>query len=181
MEMNTNCSFILDVKFFNANEGIICAASNDDLEKTNALILMTKDGGKTWQNKYQSKRNYELTWKCAFPSRNTGYVTIQSYNPDSLINSRYIAKTTDGGETWNEILLNNDFSCREFGVGFVNDNYGWVGGMSNSYETIDGGKNWRPIKLGKAVNKFRIIKNKNKYTAYSIGTEVYKNTGLVPD
>jgi photosystem II stability/assembly factor-like uncharacterized protein len=181
MEMNDNCAFILDVKFFNANEGIICAASSDDLEKTNALILMTKDGGLSWQNKYQSKRNFELTWKCSFPSRMVGYVTIQSYNPDSLVNARYIAKTNDGGETWNEILLNNDFACREFGVGFVTDNYGWVGGMSKSYETINGGKNWREISLGKAVNKFRIIKNNKKYISYSIGTEVFKNTGLIPE
>ena len=179
--MNANCSFILDVKFFNANEGVICAASSDDLEKTNALILLTKDGGLTWQNKYQSKRNFELTWKCAFPSRMVGYVTIQSYNPDSLVNNRYVAKTIDGGETWSEMLLNNDFSCREFGVGFVTNDYGWVGGMNNAYQTIDGGKNWTAIKLGKAVNKFRIIKKNKKFTAYSIGTEVFKNTGVIPD
>ena len=181
LEMNATCAFILDVKFFNADEGIICAASSDDLEKTNALILMTKDGGLSWQNKYQSNRNFELTWKCSFPSRSTGYVTIQSYNPDSLVTSRYVAKTTDGGETWNEILLNNDFACREFGIGFVTNTYGWVGGMSSSYETNDGGKNWTKINLGKAVNKFRIIKKNKNFTAYSIGTEVFKNIGVIPE
>ena len=42
-------------------------------------------------------------------------------------------------------------------------------------------KIWTAIKLGKAVNKFRIIKENKKFTAYSIGTEVFKNTGVIPD
>jgi photosystem II stability/assembly factor-like uncharacterized protein len=53
--------------------------------------------------------------------------------------------------------------------------------MSSSYETNDGGKNWTKVNIGKAVNKFRIIKKNKNFTAYSIGTEVFKNIGVIPE
>lgn len=101
---------ILDVKFFDEKNGVISAGSNSAVEKSNALILMTTDGGKTWTRRYQSNRPYELTWKSSFPTRRVGYVTIQNYNPDKNVTQRVVAKTTDGGKTWKEILLANDFN-----------------------------------------------------------------------
>jgi photosystem II stability/assembly factor-like uncharacterized protein len=168
------CGMILDVRFLNRQTGIVCAATDPDVRKSRALILKTTDGGKTWKSVYQSQRPFELTWKCAFPTEKTGYVTIQSYNPDKTVSKRYIAKTTDGGDTWTEILLTDDFTCREFGVAFLNENTGWVGGMQTSYQTTDGGKTWTPVKMGTAVNKIRILKTPTEVIGYAIGIDVYK-------
>jgi photosystem II stability/assembly factor-like uncharacterized protein len=102
-DLGADCAMILDVYFQTPEIGLLCAGSDADVSRSNALILRTKDGGKTWKKVYQSTRPYELTWKGSFPTDKTGYVTVQSYNPDKTASQRYVAKTTDGGETWAEI------------------------------------------------------------------------------
>jgi photosystem II stability/assembly factor-like uncharacterized protein len=173
--MNKDCKMLFDIKMLDKNNGFVCAASDEDIEKSNALILKTIDGGKTWKKVYQSNRPYETTWKTSFPSDKVGYVTIQSYNPDSLAKQQRVAKTIDGGETWNEINLVEDANAREFGVGFIDDKHGFIGTMNSGYETNDGGSTWTPINLGKACNKIRIYKDGNGKTyGYAIGVDVMK-------
>lgn len=174
LDMSAHCGMILDVKFFSPEVGIVCAGSDSDVQKSNALILMTKDGGKTWEKKYQSARPFELTWKGSFPTEKTGYVTVQSYDPDKTVKKRYVAKTTDGGETWKELELADDYACREFGIGFVDENIGWVGGMQTGYQTLNGGKTWTKTPMGTAVNKIRLIKTPDGLVGYAIGVDVYK-------
>ena len=174
INMKDYCKMILDVKFFGIDTGFVFAANNTEVEKSNALILQTCDGGKTWQKKYESTRPYELTWKASFPSRSIGYCTIQSYNPDSTITQRYIVKTIDGGNTWNEMPLCNDFSIREFGIGFLDNNKGWVGTNKTGFETTNGGKTWEKVEMGKAVNKIRIVKSRKGNIAFAIGSNIYK-------
>jgi len=173
--MNNDCKMIFDIKMFDKKNGFICAASDEDIEKSNALILKTSDGGKTWKKVYQSNRPFEGTWKASFPTKKVGYVTIQSYNTDSNVKQQRIAKTTDGGETWNEINLVEDASAREFGIGFIDENHGFVGTMNTGYETKDGGKTWSKVNLGMACNKIRIYKDANgKVYGYAIGVDVLK-------
>jgi photosystem II stability/assembly factor-like uncharacterized protein/dienelactone hydrolase len=173
--MNKDCKMLFDIKMFDKNNGFACAASDEDLEKSNAVILKTSDGGKSWKKVYQSQRPFECTWKASFPTKEVGYVTIQSYNPDSNAKQQRIAKTTDGGNTWNEINLIEDAGAREFGIGFIDENHGFVGTMNSGYETKDGGLTWAPVNLGKACNKIRIYKDANgKVYGYSIGVDVMK-------
>jgi photosystem II stability/assembly factor-like uncharacterized protein/pimeloyl-ACP methyl ester carboxylesterase len=173
--MNNDCKMLFDIKMFDKNNGFVCAASDEDMEKSNALILKTSDGGKTWKKVYQSNRPFEGTWKASFPTKQVGYVTIQSYNPDPNVKQQRIAKTTDGGETWNEINLVEDAGAREFGIGFIDENHGFVGTMNTGYETKDGGKTWTKINLGMACNKIRIYKDANgKIYGYAIGVDVLK-------
>ncbi len=173
--MNNDCKMLFDIKMFDKNNGFVCAASDEDIEKSNALILKTNDGGKTWKKVYQSNRPFEGTWKVSFPTKEVGYVTIQSYNPDPSIKQQRIAKTTDGGETWKEINLVEDAGAREFGVGFIDENHGFVGTMNSGYETKDGGKTWEKVNLGMACNKIRIYKDANGKTyGYAIGVDVFK-------
>ena len=173
--MNKDCKMLFDIKMFDKNNGIVCAASDEDMEKSNALILKTSDGGKTWKKVYQSNRPFEGTWKASFPTKDVGYVTIQSYNPDPNVKQQRIAKTTDGGNTWNEINLVEDAGAREFGIGFIDENHGFVGTMNSGYETKDGGLTWTPINLGMACNKIRIYRDPNgKIYGYAIGVEVMK-------
>jgi len=173
--MDKDCKMLFDIKMLDKNNGFACAASDEDLEKSNAVILKTNDGGKSWKKVYQSERPFECTWKVSFPTKEVGYVTIQSYNPDSNVKQQRIAKTTDGGNTWNEINLIEDAGAREFGIGFIDENHGFVGTMNSGYETKDGGLTWTTVNLGMACNKIRIYKDANgKVYGYSIGVDVFK-------
>ncbi len=173
-DIQSVCGMVLDVHFFTPKQGILCAASDAAVDKSNALILSTTDGGKTWDKVYQSERPYELTWKCSFPSDKVGYVTVQSYNPDKRVTKRFVAKTVDGGSSWYEIELTDDFSCREFGIAFADECTGWVGGMQTGYQTVDGGKSWTKTPMGMAVNKIRLLKSPKGLIGYAIGVQVYK-------
>jgi photosystem II stability/assembly factor-like uncharacterized protein/dienelactone hydrolase len=173
--MDKDCKMLFDIKMFDKQTGFACAATDEAIEKSNALILKTNDGGKTWKKVYQSKRPFETTWKVSFPTEKVGYVTIQSYNPDPSAIQQRVAKTTDGGETWQEINLVEDASAREFGIGFIDENHGFVGTMNSGYETKDGGKTWSTIDLGRACNKIRIYRDANgKVYGYAIGVDVFK-------
>lgn len=171
--MNEDCQMLFDIKMFDKNNGIACAATDADITKSNALILKTTDGGKSWKKVYQSNRPFETTWKVSFPTEKTGYATIQSYNPG--MKQQRIAKTTDGGNTWQELNLVEDATARQFGIGFIDENHGFVGTMNSGYETRDGGKTWTPVQLGVACNKIRIYRDANgKIYGYAIGVDVMK-------
>ncbi|MCU0404643.1 MAG: hypothetical protein MUE99_08850 [Chitinophagaceae bacterium] len=171
--MNKDCKMLFDIKMFNTKEGIACAASDENIAQSNALILMTKDGGKTWEKVFQSTRPYETTWKVSFPTRQVGYVTIQSYNPDPAATQQRIAKTTDGGKTWTEINLVEDAQAREFGIGFLTPEHGYVGTMNSGYVTYDGGASWQKTNLGRACNKIRLYTlPSGKIYGYAIGVDV---------
>jgi photosystem II stability/assembly factor-like uncharacterized protein len=173
--MNNDCKMLFDIKMLDKNNGFVCAATSEDISQSNALILKTSDGGVTWQKVYQSNRPFETTWKVSFPTKDVGYVTIQSYNPDPNVKQQRVAKTTDGGKTWNEINLIEDAGAREFGIGFIDENHGFVGTMSSGFETKDGGKTWTKIDLGRACNKIKIYKNaEGKTYGYAIGLNVFK-------
>lgn len=169
--MKQHCSMLLDIKMQNKKTGFVAASS----EEGNALILKTTDGGNTWNKVYQSTRPYENIWKLSFPSEQVGYGTIQSNNRDPRATQQRIVKTTDGGNTWKEMNLINDPKAREFGIGFIDENHGFVGTVNSGYETKDGGKNWTPIDMGTACNKIKIYNNnKGKIYGFGIGVDVLK-------
>ncbi len=173
--LDRDCKMLFDIRMLDRKTGFACAATSEDIAASNALIIKTSDGGKTWKKVYQSNRPFETTWKVSFPSERVGYVTIQSYNPDPGAKQQRVAKTTDGGETWKEINLVEDAAAREFGIGFINENHGFVGTMNSGFETKDGGLTWTPINLGMACNKIRIYKDaKGSIYGYAIGMDVLK-------
>ncbi len=174
LDIREKAAMAFDVHFFNRNEGFIAAASHVDPTQSNALILSTVDGGKTWRNSWQSTKKFELTWKMSFPSRDVGYVTIQSYNPDPLVNDRFVAKTSDGGKTWSELPLVSDPKVREFGIAFLDAKTGWVGAVPNGFQTTDGGSSWQAVEMGNAVNKIRLIETETSHVGFAIGMNVYR-------
>ncbi len=173
--MQDDCKMLFDIKMFNPREGIACAASDENITQSNALILLTRDGGNTWEKVFQSNRPFETTWKVSFPTREVGYVTIQSCNPDPEVKQQRIAKTTDGGESWTELNLVEDAQAREFGVGFINEQLGFVGTMNSGYMTKDGGRTWETVPMGRAVNKIRFYKSTSgSIYGFAIGVNVWK-------
>lgn len=175
IDLSEQAGMILDVKFFDAQNGLVCAASSSDAAQANASILRTGDGGKTWTQVYRSDRPAENCWKMSFPSRNVGYATVQSYQEGAT--KRVIVKSTDGGTTWRELPLVDDARVREFGIGFVDDERGWVGTTTGGFETRDGGATWAPIAMGIAVNKIRVLRVGNGFRAFAIGVQVHRFDG----
>ena len=163
-----------DVKFLDDRRGFIASATHADVSQSNALILATEDGGATWREVYRSARPFELTWKISFPTDRVGYVTVQSYNPDRAASQRVVAKTTDGGRNWAEIPLVDNPAVRQFGVGFIDAQTGWIGAVPHGFATTDGGQTWTPATFGNAVNKIRLIRTPGGVTGYAIGVDVHR-------
>ena len=178
--LSDHTAMAFDVHFFDRHHGVVAGASSADVTKANARILTTSDGGRTWQIAYQSDRPYELSWKISFPSRDVGYVTVQSYNPDPSISQRVVAKTTDGGRTWKELPFANDPTVRAFGVGFVDGSRGWIGAVPHGFQTVDGGATWQPADFGNAVNKIRLLREGDNLHAFAIGVNVAKTSLPAP-
>jgi photosystem II stability/assembly factor-like uncharacterized protein len=175
MSMSAYCSALYDIKMFNKKEGLACASTTEDVETSHALILQTKDAGKTWKKVFETNRPFEISWKIFFPSKKIGYATIQNYNPDTTIVMQHFIKTVNGGSTWQEYELCKDHNARSFGVGFIDNDNGFIGTMNAGYQTKNGGKTWSKINLGMACNKIRIVKLPNgKIYGYAIGVNVFK-------
>jgi photosystem II stability/assembly factor-like uncharacterized protein len=164
LDLSKQAGMILDVKFLDPKTGHVCASAVDPEGEGEALILRTTDGGEM-----------ENCWKMSWPSKRVGYATVQSYNTSPSNTRRVIAKTIDGGKTWRELSLVNAPRVQQFGIGFVDENHGWVGCVDNGYETRDGGKTWTPIAFGRAVNKIRIVsKPDGSKVVFAIGADVYR-------
>ena len=171
-DLGQSTGAILDIKFINERVGFIAGASDPDVDASNAVILRTLDGGASWSRVYRSSRPFEIIWKLSFPSRRTGFATVQNYDPDPKRALRIVARTLDGGATWHELPLAIDHRLQEFGIGFVDELHGWVGGAPGGYETTDGGRSWRPADLGKATNKIRVMKSVDGVRVFAIGYDV---------
>jgi photosystem II stability/assembly factor-like uncharacterized protein len=163
-----------DVKFLDEKRGFIASATHADVSQSNGLILATDDGGATWREVYRSERPFEITWKLSFPTAETGYCTLQAYDPDPAKKDRFVVKTNDGGKTWFEVPLVSDHAVRQFGIAFVDEDRGWVGAVPNGFKTVDGGLTWSPAAFGNAVNKIRVLPTADGFVAYAIGLEVHK-------
>jgi photosystem II stability/assembly factor-like uncharacterized protein len=165
---------LIDVHFFNPDTGIIVALTNSEHLLSRGNILKTVNGGETWEEVYVSEREGEWCWKISFPSKQTGYVSLQR-NIGFPVN---LIKTTDGGNTWFEKQV---FDRAYFvqGIGFANDTLGWIGGNSTqtTYQTTDGGDSWFPANFGSRINRFRFI---DELTGYAAGQTIYKYTGSKP-
>jgi hypothetical protein len=48
---------------------------------------------------------------------------------------------------------------REFGISFIDERRGWIGGSTDGHKTLDGGKIWKYVEMGKTVNKMRKTEN----------------------
>jgi photosystem II stability/assembly factor-like uncharacterized protein len=110
----------------------------------------------------------------AWPTALVGYVTVQNYDRDPANTRRVVACTTDGGETWEERTVIEDHAFREFGVGFVDAQRGWIGGSTTGVQTEDGGRTWTPVAMGQAVNKIRVLRDAGGVSVFAIGVEMHK-------
>lgn len=171
IDMAPHAGMILDVKFFDENTGLVFAATHPDPAQAEGLVLRTEDGGKTWKEVYRSGRKLELIWKASFPEgADTGYATVQSYDPARA--TQLVIRSDDKGKTWREIVMGEDKTARQFGIGFVSKDVGFVGTAAGGFATKDGGKTWERAPIARAANKFQAVPTPTGVRVYAIGTEV---------
>lgn len=162
-DLSQQADNLIDVYFSDENTGWIVGGKKDlscpavkpgyethpQYSQLKPVVLKTVDGGATWVNKAAGVSGFdcgEWGWKIQFIDEMTGFVSLENFT------SAAILKTTDGGESWKRLpiadgagnFLNMDLE----GVGFVDEQRGWVGGWGDSFEglfnsaTDDGGATW---------------------------------------
>ena len=85
----------------------------------------------------------------------------------------YILKTTNNGNNWTEIPFRN---YDEEGIGFVNENTGWMGSTSDTlFYTTNSGVNWSPqLNFASDVNKIFFV---NSVTGWVLSQpKLYRTT-----
>jgi len=109
-----------------------------------SVIKNTLDSGETWDEKYISINQLFWFQDIYFVDYILGWVV----GSKSLINSYLILHTNDGGEIWEEqIIEENPAPEIVHCVYFVNDTTGWIGvtdpySIGAIYFTNNGGENW---------------------------------------
>jgi photosystem II stability/assembly factor-like uncharacterized protein len=183
-DMRPWASILIDTFFRTRKEGWVVGGKTDEpvATRTNvkAVVLFTEDGGKTWVNRaadlWDRLPKGEWGWKIQFLDDRVGFVTLESFNVGAIL------KTVDGGLSWTRIEITDpQRNANLEGVGFVDENHGWVGGWGDasfqrlsSSETLDGGRTWRDAnEVGKAINRFRFF-GKPVTSGFACGQTVYK-------
>ena len=174
-DMSRWTGMILDVHFLDANTGFVAGASASNEAKAHARILKTTDGGRTWRSVFESHLAGDNNWKLAFPSRSVGYATIISYGAPAAEARGYVVKTVDGGEHWTPLTVTRDHGFIPYGVAFLDERRGWVGGSDGGFETRDGGATWTRGAFGASTNKFAFTRRADGGTdVYAIGHDLYR-------
>lgn len=169
-DLSSIASMLIDIHFFNPDTGIIAGAYGDK-----AAVLLTTNGGDTWNRIFTSTHQNEWCWKISFPTRNDGFISLQTFS-DSV----FFLKTTNGGSTWKEhLFLKSGGSYSPQGIGFISPTTGWIGaypkmGTSRSeatYKTTDGGATWAVDPGSKNINRMRWL---NDTLGFAAGNTAYK-------
>ncbi|MUG97828.1 hypothetical protein F7734_38175 [Scytonema sp. UIC 10036] len=185
-DMSEYATILIDNYFINPDRGwVVGGKADNSIPKPSRddvipVVLYTEDGGKTWVNQVADISSSfplgEWGWKIQFLNERVGFVSLENFNQGAIL------KTTDGGKTWTRLRINDPQENANLeGVGFVDENLGWVGGWGDakfqggfSSETKDGGKNWQDAnQIGQFINRFRFFGNPVT-VGYASGKTVYK-------
>lgn len=159
------------IKFFNSKMGWLACHSG--------LLSRTDDGGKSWTT-VSVKSDGGVINDVFFINESTGWVVGYSD-----IN---IHRTTDGGENW-ELLLpfklvygNGDIES----LFFVNENEGWIVGEDKwtnkeglrgiVLHTKDGGKTWKPARIGNGATIYWWVHFTNASQGWVIDSDAVYRT-----
>ncbi|MDH5684190.1 MAG: T9SS type A sorting domain-containing protein [candidate division WOR-3 bacterium] len=144
-------------------------------------VWKTMDGGISYRNISPpidtNKSNVRIQY-IKFLDDSTGYLWHHDYYPRHITDTIRIWKTTDGGDSWENILTT--YESYEGGGGslcFLNPNYGYVALPNdiNIFKTTDGGRTWLPIAIvGNIVNDISFC---DTLIGYGIGNnKIWKTT-----
>ncbi|MBE0572478.1 MAG: T9SS type A sorting domain-containing protein [Ignavibacteriaceae bacterium] len=132
---------IKSISFINKNFG--WAVSGLDGNTQEGRVFKTSDAGQSWSQIYFFNK---ILYDVKFISENIGWV----------VGFGIISKTTDGGISWNDQML--DPTAKFYSCFFQNSLRGWATGYSGTevYHTGDGGLTWVKQNLDSAATYFSI-------------------------
>ncbi len=144
--------------------------------KENRKIVKSSDGGLTWSTKLEAlpfnARN--RVGGLSFPDPNTGYawVSINDYG------NYYVFKSTDAGDTWEQVLVTGGPGSLSGNAGFFDANTGVLAGPGRwILRTSDGGATWEQPELvgfpGHTSNRsFQDVFVVNENKAWAVGNKM---------
>ncbi len=126
------------IKFYNNNTGLIVGDYNKAVE-SKPILLKTTDAGKNWTMLTLNGLKDAETGISDFIMLSEQVIFMVTFKGSCY-------KSTDGGSNW-QLLFNNDKLSLN-SIYFINENEGYIGGMSSVLlYTKDGGKTWEAINL----------------------------------
>lgn len=167
-DMSDVAAGLIDVYFPHPDTGFAVGLTDEEHSLSRGVVVATTDGGETWATRFTTTRTGEWSWKLSFPTRETGYASLQRNSRSPI----YFLKTRDGGETWEEKLFTSGYYFVQ-GIGFIDEKTGWIGGNSTEppYQTTDGGDTWTAVDIGVRLNRFRFLSDS---LGYAVGSTVHK-------
>ncbi|MGH3947152.1 MAG: YCF48-related protein [Pseudonocardiaceae bacterium] len=187
-DMTSHASLLVDTYFTTPDRGWVVGGKADpsvdpgenQRENVRTVVLFTDDGGQTWVNRVADLEDElplgEWGWKIHFIDDRIGFVSLEADRWGAIL------KTTDGGQTWTRLEINDPQKNANLeGIGFIDEDQGWVGGWGDatfeagfSSATADGGHTWRDAnEIGLFINRFRFLGDPLT-VGYAAGLFVYK-------
>lgn len=168
-DMGNYANGLVDIYFKDPNNGWAVGQS-PQANGLRAVILGTTNGGNTWNVLATTPNTNQRAWKIQQLNDDVLYVSVEDFQPTVL---EYF-KSTDGGESWELKTAETSDSLGTIqGIGFLNEDIGWLGGFGQLfYETLDGGETWeyKPL-LGSNFNRFQRVNDTLMYTS---GVNIYR-------
>jgi hypothetical protein len=121
------------------------------------VAVVTGDGGAHWT-------------QTQLPERPLSLFLLDDSN-GWMVGVKSLWKTQEAGRSWQRVAK---LPANTFRVHFLDAMHGWaIGGRKSVFETVDGGKAWKPVPAAKEP------KSNPEHTAYSWITFVDKNNGMI--
>jgi len=175
LELPVDVTGLTDIEFWTPRDGMLIGQIQE-AGKTSPVILLTGNGGKTWDRAHISDTLNDGAhgWKVHRCCDKIAYVTVSSTG----LQGGVVLKSVDGGQRWNALSVTDaTASFQEWrlqGVGFVDDQHGWVGQRRGpAFETTDGGWSWQRVTDGPTnLNRFALTPE----GFYATGAAIYLRT-----
>jgi photosystem II stability/assembly factor-like uncharacterized protein len=174
-KMNSGTTLHLySVYFFNGKVGFVSGEGmngclNNDCGK-GSILLKTIDGGLTWSKKFFP--DYYGIYSLRFFNKLQGLAIIHTPNDRGTFDF-YVARTADGGNTWERVDVEMDYPYDKFTCA---GNIVFIPGTGNKlYKSTDLGYNWQTIStdIGDMFNICFI----DQHIGYiNAGLNIYKTT-----
>ena len=184
ISMAAHANLLIDNYFTDDLHGwVVGGKGGTSYDELKPVVLFTADGGQTWENRLQNSSidfpSGEWGWKIQFLNPQIGFVSLENSKAAAIL------KTADGGQTWKRIEVNDPQKNSDLeGVGFINEQVGWVGGWGHNFNpgpgdgissgTTDGGATWVGADILSFVNRFRFFANLQPVAGYASGRTVYQ-------
>ena len=176
IEVDVSLNLFEHLQFINENIGFVVGRLFHNGFSYNVLCK-TIDGGENWTTIYQAAQmNNDFN----------NYYFLDAYNGFVTSHSGKIQKTSDGGNTWTDVLVTNNTDVVGTKISFVNNQVGYLSSYDDVakkgylYRTNDGGNTWEiDLELDdEYITNFYFSDAENGYLILNY-RKIYQRTGTV--